>query len=342
MRGVVILDLYHDPNRRIAPYVFRPETLPSFVKEAADVSKTAVGDKDYALVVVSPTSGHKERRYPINDAGNTFWSALYFHHFGRFLPEEMYKIAGSRVAQACKFYGLQPPPGVANIPYSQDPYVQGEVVLAPQAQEKSPVARFLEKQASFDISADNLTPFDRRAVAKALKREAEQLGLAPGGLVEKYAQDVKQNPLAFKYALQAREFYARGNPVLMEKLAGIAALYRNVPPEILAMQLAAFDKLAGLDTAYSAGLPDPVESSFGSAIEVDWIWTSKDGVSVTQADLEDLVRRPAIVRSTLKEPLATQFLENPVAVFDKLPVTLKTIIAKKAVEAISSDYTEAR
>lgn len=182
----------------------------------------------------------------------------------------------------------------------------------------------------FDENYLQMTPEDRHSFAVKTAERADDLGIAFGHMLERYGSveyslDVEAH-LASRRAL-APDFKETWND-LREKKA-------SVSPDEFVKLLEDADKKASLNWEYGGEVQDAYYATFGGnrvkEAHVAWDWHSPEGTIVNADQLKKLaLNGHGIMKKQFDGDLARAFAKDPIAIFESLPTTHKTIISRLA------------
>jgi len=359
-------DIYDDlPDLKYARAV---ATKCASVQVASPEEVEALPDREFALVLKT-ASGAVLRRYPIHTADAVKLSRAYFNVCGAGLPEEIEAAISIKLAAADQHFGVAdhalPAETVAGIQESVA-YLDAEKLAAPKLPAWTSeswgltlgdrnyfplhTAELTKTALSrFGSTADGLTPHERFAYARNLYKQASVLGVeVPANhSVNNYTNDeVNVDSLKLAIADRKRAMKAAGlATTILDQLseaAGCAldrgdiedddvwqyreskhAALERLPAEKIIQVLQGVDKVAGFGhTDYMRGLLDPFAAVFKRAAAMPA--TIVDGV--------DLATVPEARLSEMFGPeFVTEFLSNPVQVYQSLPDPMKAMIRDAAV-----------
>lgn len=265
---------------------------------------------------------------------------------------EMQQVSRSRAQQMA-----QPTPAQTQ---AVSPYVDtsGQQAAPPEASIKSaaakdclliingtpwgPVRNYqeIEKAAQYFAQwADRFTPVQRREYCVKLAAKAHPLGIALPELVEKYA-GVELDPYRQAY-IDIRVEALGNDPDAAHMYGSLSKVAHITDPNVMVEALEQLDDFYGLSQHYDNGIPDPYFTLFGMSKTAGqqladmWRWESEIGDSINENELADLLGNSAKIR-TMRGQFDDAFVDglikakNPQQVFDSLPDTTKTIIARLA------------
>lgn len=196
-----------------------------------------------------------------------------------------------------------------------------------------PLDSYKDVQAAvsfFDENYKSFSPAQRHEYAVKTAARAEELGITVPPVLERYgstefASDVDAH-LATRRAL-APDFKETWD-AFQEKIA-------SVDPLEFAELLSDADEEAELNWLYDGQVMDPFFATFGGnkvkEANAAWSWMSPTGDHVTMDQLKKLARngRPTVEKQ-FDASIAAAFSKNPMVIFDSLPDTHKTLLARLA------------
>jgi hypothetical protein len=194
----------------------------------------------------------------------------------------------------------------------------------------------------FEDNCKLMSPEHRREYCVNLVKRASQLGLGLSKVAYKYGGDGYASDEDFDIALTGRKNVITDNDhkSLLNKLAEQRGL---LTPDLFAVALSEFDKVAGIDWMYDEHILDPYFSTFGkSASTHDTIAASKQDDTedesfvigneyVTPAQLKRLVTvNSKNITDTFGEDFMKEYLKDAVGIFKSLPIDQKKILIRMA------------
>lgn len=190
------------------------------------------------------------------------------------------------------------------------------------------------KEASdfFNETAATMHPRTRHQLCSKLSKRASEVGVPVSDVVRKYGSLEYAPDGEFEATVGTRMQLWRqaGNeegPGLLESLLEKKA---SVHPEVFAETLAAIDANTGIDHYWDHGVPDPWFTTFGvEKRAAAWSW-SKDGVRLNENQLRKLASNQQLLQEKFGDALAQGMAENPVVVFESLPMDTQKVIAGMA------------
>lgn len=184
----------------------------------------------------------------------------------------------------------------------------------------------------FDTYGESFPPVDRREYCVNLASRANELGISVSDVARKYASATYAPEGELAVAFDCRKSLLEKEAcVLLDKLA---AKRDEVDPEIFAIALAEFDKVAGLDAHYDCDVYDPYYSVFG--FEKEAAFMHVDGSDyVNEHMLKELaVSHSAFFTKHFGEDFAEEFRQDPVSIFKSLPAEQKRVLSRLAADSV--------
>lgn len=259
-----IVDCYDDPK-----FMSSPQAQAYLGKELLPVEQLdKLGNKEFAVRVVD---GHASvRKFPVYNDFITKISCAYFVEHKDQFPIQMQKAAGYGLANACKYYNM-------NVPAALKEYENAHTEHIVELSYKIPEAAIrdeeeLAKHAAWTAAKEfpKMTPEDRVILAAHLDKEG---AAAHRQEVYDYVPKAEYGPL-LEQAIKDREYILKSAEganglVLLGALRDLYTSRNQKDPLTFAVELANFDKIAGLRPRYSKGqkdgLTDPYKSTFGGS-----------------------------------------------------------------------------
>jgi hypothetical protein len=181
----------------------------------------------------------------------------------------------------------------------------------------------------FEEHWTELQPSQRHEFAVKTAARADELGIKTSEMLSRYgsteyASDIEAH-IASRKASAPREFSDSYN-LLKEKRS-------SVTPDQFVELLTEVDKAAGLNWHYGNSICDPYLATYGgkekSSAADPWSWQGSSGERVNAEQLQSLANTDAITK-TFSSEVAEAFNKDPVGIFESMPDTTKTIMAKLA------------
>lgn len=369
-----ILDFYDDQGALLRTLVEGPDDIPDFVKTASKVGHDS-DNQLYALVLID--DGQVLRKYATADRGNTWLSTLYFALTRDRLPEEAQKVAAANLLEACEHFDIAAPDLLWE--YSEGPCDSNTVdvtgrrpvtkVASVQESEKEEVDYAIERADGskyyplrdaaetrtamdyFERNAGEFVPRERREFAVKVAKKAAEGALPLTQKVAAYSGS-GWNPEVESH-ITARGVFLRdaGAPLPAQaKLVKLARERANLDPEDFAATLEVFDREFGLDALWDRDLADPwyavtgdYPASFDKVAKgsIPSPATYQVGeVTVTEGELRGLAQRGLnTLRSHFGGEFASEFLAEPLKVFESMPLPQRKFLARLA--TTHSDFSGA-
>ena len=349
-----IIDFVDDLDRSILKTASVPkEFLKSNILTAED--RDSLDNDNFALIIMTK-EGSALRKFPINDAANTWLSCHYFEKTASSLPFQAQQTAATTLSAACAVFGLEVPVTIkqaAKGNFCGNMYKEASVSKAPvefvkraSSGEKYyalgnkyplPDAEFVKKaEEYFDKHWQDFSPEDRYAYANNVKARAEELSVKLGsGQILKYANDVFGTRLA--HEIKRRKDLLDNNSEMSVALDKLAAHTSDTAPDTFAKALHLFDKKAGLDKHYDKYLSDAFKATFEDHEKIakakyGYNWKDDNsGLSLSEAQLEKAAEEKYDkIKGYFGETLASHMKKNAVAIFESLPSDAKVVVARIA------------
>jgi len=315
-----IFDLYDDVNhdglRKIASSI---PTQYTNTKMLSEDQLNALSDNQFALVGITKR-GSVVRRFPLNDAGNTFVSSQYFEINKHKIPQNLVKEASDRIERAMTLYKVSSFDKMASALTNP---MKSEIYAMPDTE------KLAAAQDWFTRNSSNLTPEDRRIAALSITERANQLNVDTSNDIKKYAgEEFSRNISA---AIEMRKGLLPEGSEFNEKFDKLASLISNTTPDSFALALKELDERAGLTRYYDGYLNDSFADSTQVKEASDYV-NEVDGHTVTGEQLKKVssVKMAQYFGSTM----AKQFESNPVEIYSSLPSPEKAVIAQIATGVI--------
>ena len=196
------------------------------------------------------------------------------------------------------------------------------------------------KQASayFEEHQGSFIPKHRHEFCVNLVKRASMLGIKVPELVQKYGSEKYASGAELEAAIGTRRNLVADETHLsvLNKLAGVR---HAMNPDVFAITLGEFDKLAGLDEYYDSDVMDPYLSTFGKEAEADVDEDASYVIGndmVTDRQLKVLgMAQPQGIKDHFGDDFSEEFKKDPVGLFKSLPTDQKKIMARLANEPTS-------
>lgn len=250
-----VVDCYDDPT--FMSSIAAQSMLGHELLDPSELHKLA--DRDFAIKIVD--GNITARKLPIYNETITKISCAYLYDMADKLPQEVVKTAAARLASACEKFGI-------GIPSEFEPIERTGRYTVVLEQEQTPAAirdeEELGKFAAWEAAKQfpRMTPEDKVILADELNK----VGAAQyQPEVMEYVPSNTYGPL-LKQAINDRKYILRGdesdNTILINALEDMYERRNEKSPLQFAIELATFDKVAGLRPRYKNGLTDPYKASF--------------------------------------------------------------------------------
>jgi hypothetical protein len=337
-----VLDLTDDTSKKLLKEILEGSEVPAMVK-TAQVATRAAQEKfnraDYALIAITK-EGSELRKYPINDAANTWLSCRYFEKTAHKLPTRAREVTatmlkrvfrpGNLYYEAYDMSKTAQPVAVETVQRdgSKHFYALGDKYAMPNPEFiKRAGQYFVEHEKSFT------DPLERHTFAhNVLERAKElQVELMQKEALEKYAGASYGDLLETQ--IRMRHDLVQAKPELGEALTKVASYKKELQPQEFAKLLHGFDKKASLDKYYGGYLADPYKSTFETRftkVASGYSYDSDEG-HVSEKELtkafEDKYDK---VKGYFGPTVADQLKKHGCEIFASLPKDAKEVITKIA------------
>lgn len=355
-----VLDFSDDTNKALLKEILSEQKLPDLVKTANIATRDAqekLPQGDFALVAFTK-EGSELRKYPINDAANTWLSCQYFEKTAHKLPLRARGVAALMLKRACAVFDIQETPLVkkahtlpltSNLYYESYDMTKTAQPIAVEAvtpddskhfyalEGRYPMAtpEFVKKASQYFVDHEKnfKDPLDRHSFASNVLERAKE-----------FKMDLEQKDILSKYAsaeygdiletqIRMRQDLLQAKPELSEALTKVASYKAELPPKDFAKLLHSFDKKASLDKYYDGYLADAYKSTFETRftkVASGYSYDSDEG-SVSEKELtkafEDKYDK---VKGYFGPTVANELKKHGCAIFDSLPKDAKEVITKIA------------
>ena len=340
-----IIDFYDDPDGTVLREKVAAVEVPDFIKTATFLSpedRQALPDDVFALVMVD--QGTKIRKYACVDKGNTALNVMYFMENRDRLPLEAQKTAAARLTSACRDHQLDAPMALQKLSGDADhPYVDVTGQQPPPRFSKRASQRHAlgdrfpidscgqikQAEAWFGDYGTSLHPAERRAFCQNLSARADELGMpVEDDNISKYAGAGYAPSGELRAACSTRMQYWTEDAPERDLLKGLMDKHSSVPPEVFCESLRQIDEATGLNHHWDTGVADPWYTTYGMQKQAEWTW--EDG---NDRLTEDALKKGAhlnveSLKAKFGDELAVSLLDNPVPIFDSLPLDHKRIISR--------------
>lgn len=187
----------------------------------------------------------------------------------------------------------------------------------------------------FDEWHGRMSPEHRREYSVNMVKRAKALHIPVSPVAEKYASAGYAPDHEISAALDDRKISLldEGMLTVLDKLASARP---HMSPDDFAVTLGEFDKMAGIEHLYDRHIVDPYYATFGEKRASDSIAIGNDIMYV-----KDLKRFAKVGFNTMKtrfgEDMATEFIKDPVGIFNSMPDDQKKIIMRIAADNSATD-----
>ena len=180
----------------------------------------------------------------------------------------------------------------------------------------------------FDESWTEMYLGERREFAVKTAARAHDLGIPTSELLDRYgsteyAPDIEAHIASRKANAPA---FSETYDLLKEKRS-------SVTPDQFVQLLIEADSASGLRWEWGGAVTDPYLATYGglekSASADPWFWSDSSGNNVSEAQLQALAQTDSISQN-FSADVADAFIKDPVGIFESMPDTTKTILARLA------------
>jgi len=175
---------------------------------------------------------------------------------------------------------------------------------------------------------DDFTPFERHQYCVKLASRAKSLDVPVDKLVEKYGS--KSYATDAGIAIYSRQRLFREGTSERSLLEEMRDKYASVNPEVMATALEKFDRENNLDLMWGRDIEDPYLSLFGMTKEAEYSFVDRNRI-VSASRLQRCAKeqRDGLI-DLFGEDFANEFAEDPVGIFESMPLDKKRIIMNLA------------
>jgi len=329
--AAAVIDFYDDPEFTKEAELFNGALVPP------DKACT-LQDRDFAVKIATAAGEH--RKFPIYNRTATAISGRYFDKIAGELPDLIRKTAGFYLRGAHEQFHLDLPTslrGGFELPESRTilfEYQKDEGGIS----EGEDVVKLAEEV--FADQFNSMSVLDRVARAADISKAAEINGTDISRReVWDYSPKDFYGPF-IEDGLKQRETLVRGDGVLKEAYAKILGEFAHMSPREAPFLLYHFDKIAGFDGRYLAGVLDPFFAAWGGVPVVE----KRADAAVELNYKLGTIARNDLLRGILGEGPAAEFVRHPIGAYERWAVEkpewkavvdslLKNVPADKAPEA---------
>ncbi len=310
-------------------------------------------DHHFGLIGITKR-GRKLRRFPLHDAEHAKLAALYFSKNGHKLPVEIAEKVATRIHAACTHFGVPSPFGQVEIEKLAESLLEGPVDLGAAPDVTLGMARLKTAEPSDDDYAvvveksdgEKIAYYylgDRRALQEAARtfedggwREIAQPELrvkVAAAIAERLTGEGLEVPsrVADYASTDVRPDFeawidARRTLVPHEKRAALKELVQkkaDFSGHGLGRALETFDRMAGLDQYWDAGLADPYQSCYAAMPGVIKVGR----VEIRPESLRKLAQNPEKLGEFFDTYGVLEFQRDPEGVFESLPAPTQELLA---------------
>lgn len=310
--AAAVIDFYDSPE-----FLANAE-VQQLIKTAALVPPDKVHqlkDTDFAVKVATAVGVH--RKFPIYNSAATMFSGCYFQDAGENLPDPIRKVAGFFLKEAHQRFGLPLPPSLQeNFPEVDRNGVEWRPETPTVGVTSAKAVVKLAEQVFMD-NVNSMDLLEKVAKANEISAAAKAAGLEP---TEREILDYTPKDSIgphFKDMLIQREtlIKASGDVLLKTAWDGLLETVSTTPIREIPFLVHQFDKIAGLEAKYNAGIIDPYLGTWGGFGKV-----AGPQDDIMRYKLETLTRGDGseAILATFGEALASKFLRDPVGTYPTL------------------------
>lgn len=355
-----ILDFTDDHSKSLFADICK--SVPELYKTASIVDaerSVKLESHEHALVAITK-EGSVMRKYPINDAANTWLSCQYFEKTAHKLPTTAKTITATQLKLACAIHNVEPTPAVTKLASDKiqsNRYheakdmkktahvIETEAVTtdgsthfyALNNRYPMPDSSFVKQAATyFEQYEKEFTDAEDRHVfaANVLARAGElNVSLENQELLSKYAGEGYGDIVETQLKLRQELLWHK--PEMSGALDKLASKRAETEPAVFAKVLHAFDKHAGLDRYHGRAIADGYQSTFErrfTKTASGYRWEDEStGMSITEKELEKVAdEKYSAIKGYFGSSVADQLKKHAVSIFESLPVNAKEVIVKIA------------
>ena len=186
-----------------------------------------------------------------------------------------------------------------------------------------------------------MEPPIRRTFAVKLASKALDVGYPINDSILEAGSATYANPGMIQVSLEMRKLASpdKNSSVFLNELFEKRA---QLDPGMFAECLYRFDCQTGIDKLWDREIPDPWQSTFGFAkTAADEIVYESGDVRLRESELLNLAfNRLDLVKKTFTNHIATGFVEDPIGIFNSMPLPQKHIMARMAADAAANGKSE--
>lgn len=303
--AAAIIDFYDDPE------FLANADIQEFIKTGALVSPDKVHqlkDKDFAVKIATDAGIH--RKFPVLDARSTTLSGYYFDEVSEKLPESIRNTAGFFLKEAHQEFGLELPPSLQKeFPAADRNTVEWRAETSVVGVTSAEGVVKLAEQIFMD-NINSMDVLEKVAKANEISESARMAGIV---ITEREILDYTPKDEIgphFQDMLVQREtlINATGDVLLKTAWDGLINTLVETPVKEVPFLIHQFDKVAGFEMRYNAGIIDPYLGTWGGIGKM-----AGPHDDIMRYKLETLARGNGsdAILSTFGEGLASKFLRDP-------------------------------
>jgi len=213
-------------------------------------------------------------------------------------------------------------------------------VIMPDGARHYPIQTWDQIKTAEGYFMDNkhqMEPSIRRQFAVKLAAKACQVGYPAKEEVKETGAKTKKAAGMMKSALEMRKLVG-GDPEFLDELFEKQA---SLDPNVYAEVLNRFDCDTGLDRFWDNRIFDPWASTFGVVKTAERVIFEDGGERLTEGQLQNLVtNRLNLLTEQFTDDVAKEFSQDPIGIFNSMPLPQQRLIARMAADASSDGSSE--
>lgn len=355
-----ILDYTDDNGKELFTDICR--NVPNLYKTASivDAEQSArLTQGEHALIAITK-EGSVLKKFPINDAANTWLSCQYFEKTAHRLPVAARTITATQLKLACTIHDVTPTAQVTKLAsasvhtnrYNEAKDMQktaSHITTEPVEPDNSkhfyalgnrypmPDASYVKQASNYfeQYEREFHDAEDRHVFAANVLARAEELSvdLDNKEKLSKYAGEEYGDLLESQLKLRQELLWHK--PEMAASLDKLAANKSGTEPLVFAKVLNSFDKHAGLSKYHGRAIADAYQSTFErrfTKTASGYSWEDEStGLTITEKELEKVAdEKYSKIKGYFGSSVADQLKKHAVSIFESLPINAKEVIVKIA------------
>jgi hypothetical protein len=337
-----VLDFADDSGALLRLRV-RPEDMSETVKTASWKEPADMKPRDYALILID-TDGKEHGKYACHDEGNVLVSMVYLEAAQPHLNRAAVKTAAVVLSSLAKDWGMPVPVEIQKLASIELSLSETRGIVDSRRVHYHPPRRIeTQKTASgpFEKLADaksrwtDLTPFERRDVAREMIKAAEGVPLSIPNRFYQYAGEKLGS--RFQSYMHERLDYVN-DPETAEGYKTLAKIASSCDPDSVVTALYELDALAHLRWSggdrYGEKLADPVRCVYDTDKVAAYSW-NHGAEATNENELFALTKHPtggSRFLSVFTPEVWAKFRGAPSATFQAMPLEQKILLSRMARE----------